>query len=740
MTWVVTDPAFWTSFNNGTFESGGTGSFEDGHPTSCDSASTDQHQGGTRSFKLNLAGKSAYVSQVGSYNRRYNLFSIQPGKAITAGRRYQIKIYMKITNPGQVASTHAVRLACAIGNNLAFPASGYANDLDFRSVYGSTAFVQASYIITAGASYTAAAARIAFAFQWNYPVSPSIPFDYPPPMDSVVYFDTATITEEEDQVVAPLVITSTKTDVTTPGGSDGSIDLTVSGGVGGPYNYFWTDDPINAQDRTGLPAATYTVRVVDSLSGAEGTHSVTILPMALMTASATVSNPTSDGATDGGITLVVAGGSGSRSYLWGDGPTTANRSGLPEGTYHVTITDLVSGQVIDLDVVLSDPGPPVYPGSFLDVPTMQSLHAVVLSTIDACDNPQQLDNALFCQQVHPYYSKCDYPNKVAKCDGFPYQWNSDFENFTVTLKDRKTNADVKLFPWELKEQNLGLLEDHDITLRDHTEAGKMRVYFNVGAVPIPLAVGDNFEILNNLDGYDGNYTIVDIIQDVFLGYQYLVINQTWVGPGSTSAATGKFSVATADFNVFEASLSFLDVADGEYYIELKAFNPSLTKTAVTEPIYLKVEHPETNCIDFRNFDNAFGVTWQTGITCRIRIESQFFKRLPGGERVVSRNSNFSLVKVNAKKTRGMLFETFQLPPYLHEKLSCIFDMDFFAINGLECQAADAYSDPQYLTRYPLANSSIKLEVKEWFDRYNSHDIGSISDGGFILTETGFLKR
>jgi hypothetical protein len=63
-----------------------------------------------------------------------------------------------------------------------------------------------------------------------------------------------------------------------------------------------------------------------------------------------------------------------------------------------------------------------------------------------------------------------------------------------------------------------------------------------------------------------------------------------------------------------------------------------------------------------------------------------------------------------------------LPPYLHEKLAVAFDCDLVKVNGVEYQSNDSYSDPSYIDRYVLANSSIKLEQVNWLGAYNSDDI------------------
>jgi hypothetical protein len=176
-----------------------------------------------------------------------------------------------------------------------------------------------------------------------------------------------------------------------------------------------------------------------------------------------------------------------------------------------------------------------------------------------------------------------------------------------------------------------------------------------------------------------------------------------------------------------------------YYAEIIAINGDTQIVATSEPLDLQTEHKNTSLIEATNSDNAFDVTFTTGFTVVLRVESTLFKRSPGGERSTSRNSDFSLTKINAKKTRVFTFETWALPMYLHEKLSVIFDLDEWYINKVQYQASEGYDEPDFIDRYPLANSSIKIEQSQWFRKYNSDDIGSVNDGGFLSTGNGFLR-
>ena len=467
-------------------------------------------------------------------------------------------------------------------------------------------------------------------------------------------------------------------------------------------------------------------------------------------------NETSPELDDGSVTINVTNGSGEYLVTWWDATTTSLSSGtnpqsatktnVAAGMYTVVVEDLNTEQSVELVITITEPQvvPDTGQGSILEVPMLNSIAFVVPETQDGCSVLQTLDNTLFRDQYFPGYEPTNYFQKVAKCDSPIVQFNSDFPDHSVGLYRCSDNEFIKSFPVELKEENIGVIEDFTISIRNHTgHPGQSRVYFTGGTIPIPLSVGESFEILNNSDDFNGVYTIVDILTDSITGNQYLVINLTYDAPGSTSAGTGRFDVSNEEFNVFEAICDLIDVDNGVYYIRIDATNPAdedNTKYAISEPMDIQVEHPKTNLLEYSNEDNGLDITWTTGYQGRIRVPSVLFRRLPGGEVDTSRDSDYSLVTTAGKPTRGVLLQTFMLPPYMHEKLSVIFKLDFKYLNKVQYNTLEGYAEPQYIEQVMLSNSSIKLEQVGWFRKYNSDDIGTVNEGGFIATETGFLKR
>jgi gliding motility-associated-like protein len=129
----------------------------------------------------------------------------------------------------------------------------------------------------------------------------------------------------------------TATPVSCNGGSDGSITLTVGGGTE-PYSFQWDNGAGNSQNPTGLPPGTYNVTVTDA-EGCTNTASATvqdapaIQPSISNVVDVDCNNPV------GSVDLTVSGGTPGYTFNWSNGSTAEDPTGLPPGSYTVTVTD-----------------------------------------------------------------------------------------------------------------------------------------------------------------------------------------------------------------------------------------------------------------------------------------------------------------------------------------------------------------------------------------------------------------
>jgi gliding motility-associated-like protein len=149
---------------------------------------------------------------------------------------------------------------------------------------------------------------------------------------------TSSVTITEPGTAVSAVINTA--DVTQPsceGNIDGEATVTASGGTS-PYTYRWSDGQTDAT-ATGLTAGYYEVTVTDD-NGCSATTSVLLNDPTGITATITaVTHNDCYNGTSGSATVTADGGSGSYTYSWSDGQTTATAINLAEGTYTVTVDD-----------------------------------------------------------------------------------------------------------------------------------------------------------------------------------------------------------------------------------------------------------------------------------------------------------------------------------------------------------------------------------------------------------------
>ena len=121
------------------------------------------------------------------------------------------------------------------------------------------------------------------------------------------------------------------------GDETGSIDITVLDATS-PYIVSW-DNGSTTDDISSLSAGTYTVTVLDA-NQCELIASFTVGNNAgTLEVSSNATSNENCGNNDGTIDIVTAGGTSPYSYVWSNGATTEDVTGLFAGTYDVIIND-----------------------------------------------------------------------------------------------------------------------------------------------------------------------------------------------------------------------------------------------------------------------------------------------------------------------------------------------------------------------------------------------------------------
>ena len=136
----------------------------------------------------------------------------------------------------------------------------------------------------------------------------------------------------------PLIINLTKTDVTCPGGYDGSIIAEISGGTA-TFTIEWSNGS-NSNEITNLGAGKYDIFVRDSY-GHTAVNSITILDTLdpLNISIIKVTHVSTALSSDGSIDIEVTGGTPPYNYQWSNGDNTEDLLNVSYGQYTVYITD-----------------------------------------------------------------------------------------------------------------------------------------------------------------------------------------------------------------------------------------------------------------------------------------------------------------------------------------------------------------------------------------------------------------
>ena len=150
-------------------------------------------------------------------------------------------------------------------------------------------------------------------------------------------------------IVNPIALaaTSTATPVSCFGQCTGTASVTPTGGTA-PYTISWSPNPPLSSTLTtvgNLCSGTYSANILDH-NGCTYTQPININVSNQFSVTPTYSTPSTCGASDGGISIAVSGGSGTYTVNWLPGGGTQSGvnpvftySNIPAGSYTATITD-----------------------------------------------------------------------------------------------------------------------------------------------------------------------------------------------------------------------------------------------------------------------------------------------------------------------------------------------------------------------------------------------------------------
>lgn len=146
--------------------------------------------------------------------------------------------------------------------------------------------------------------------------------------------DSLTAVVEQNSL---LTSTASVVNIKCHGDTSGVIDLSVTGGVA-PYSYKWSNGII-AEDLVNIPAGAYSVTIADA-KGCIRIHDATVVePTKFLAGLASEKDILCHGDHSGNIAIRTSGGVKPYKFVWNNGDTTQNLSGIPAGSYALNATD-----------------------------------------------------------------------------------------------------------------------------------------------------------------------------------------------------------------------------------------------------------------------------------------------------------------------------------------------------------------------------------------------------------------
>ena len=395
-----------------------------------------------------------------------------------------------------------------------------------------------------------------------------------------------------------------------------------------------------------------------------------------------------------------------------------------------------------------DSEPPPEPDpviGFFDVPKMQSLsfsRALNKSQIEDGFFPDLSSHEQQKQQFSSFgYGFC-YQQRIRQLDKLRVQYKSETSTIKTELVDEDDNV-VNSFD-SIEVNNLLSVSNFFSVSIQNNGAGQSRIYLSgFDTIPVIIDQGNTIlEIINaELSAFNGTYTVQAVQVDPIINQEYLVIDKNYDVNLSQVIAEAGIIESTAEFNIYEATIDFNTVNEGNYYVKAYLDGFETETGFVSEPIRVQGSFKDTLKLNYSNFDNAFDIDYTSGIIHTIRPECIMFKRIPASNNTTIRNTDNSVKLLRAKPQRKFEIQFVMLPPYLLEKLAVALSHDVVTINGVEFICEEGLGEPEYIDRFGLASATAIVEQVGWFNLQNSDDIGGLeTDGGLIVANDGFIKR
>ncbi|WP_346319332.1 MBG domain-containing protein [Chitinophaga sp. YIM B06452] len=189
------------------------------------------------------------------------------------------------------------------------------------------------------------------------------------PANTVIYYrsyatnaeGTSYTVESQFQTNWPLNGNTTRTNVSCPGGSNGTVTAYVYPNSGKePFTYSWSPVGSTSSTVTGLSAGVYTCTITDAEGATKDVSATVTQPNPANITTPFITNVTCNGGSNGKVQLVMSGGTSPYTYLWSAnaGSQTTNQAiNLSADTYSCTVTDANGCIYTKTGIVVTQPAP-----------------------------------------------------------------------------------------------------------------------------------------------------------------------------------------------------------------------------------------------------------------------------------------------------------------------------------------------------------------------------------------------
>ena len=195
-----------------------------------------------------------------------------------------------------------------------------------------------------------------FSFSWSNGATSGVVYNLSGGSYQVTVSDGASQTASASFTVfepSDLTLSETISYIDCFGAGTNSISVLVSGGTP-PYSYLWSTG-VSTPVISGISPGSYNLTVTDDHGCFQIASYVYLSGPPAMAIASTSVDVTTNGGSDGSINIFVSGGVPPYSYIWSNGATTQNISGLSAGFYHVTAYDSNSCEAYE-SIEITEPG------------------------------------------------------------------------------------------------------------------------------------------------------------------------------------------------------------------------------------------------------------------------------------------------------------------------------------------------------------------------------------------------